>query len=143
MADADGWIFWYNRKWYEYTGKTLAELEGWGWQSVHDPAELPRVVELWRRALDSGDAGEMIFPLKGSDGNYRPFLTRVQPIKDERGQVVRWVGTNTDISEQHTATESLQAEKRRLETLNQTIAQVSAELDLERLVQKVTTQGSR
>ena len=141
MATADGWIFWYNRQWYDYTGTTPAEMEGWGWQSVHDPAVLPAVLERWKGAIATGEPFEMVFPLRGADGVFRPFLTRVQPLKDEQGRITRWFGTNTDISEQHRIADNLAAEKRHLETLNQTIARVSAELDLERLVQTVTDAG--
>ena len=141
MADASGWIFWYNRRWYEYTGATPAEMEGWGWQSVHDPAVLPVVLKQWKAAIAAGEPVEMVFPLKGADGVFRPFLTRVQPLRDQQGYITRWFGTNTDISEQHRIADNLAAEKRHLETLNQTIARVSAELDLERLVQSVTDAG--
>ena len=41
MANADGHFFWYNERWYEYTGTSFSQMEGWGWQSVHDPAILP------------------------------------------------------------------------------------------------------
>ncbi|MEO7336891.1 MAG: PAS domain-containing protein [Caldimonas sp.] len=100
MADADGRITWYNRRWYEYTGSTFEQMEGWGWQSVHDPEELPRVLVSWTASIASGDPFEMVFPLRGRDGVFRPFLTRVEPEKDASGCVVRWFGTNTDITEQ-------------------------------------------
>ena len=51
MAQQDGYIFWYNRRWYEYTGTTPEQMEGWGWQAVHDPDELPRVLERWKTAI--------------------------------------------------------------------------------------------
>jgi PAS domain S-box-containing protein len=141
MASANGDIFWYNRQWYDYTGTTPGRMLGWGWQAVHDPAILPEVLERWRKALATGEPFDMVVPLKGSDGVFRPFLTRVLPLKDEQGRAQRWFGTNTDISEQHRIAESLAEEKRHLETLNRTLAEVSAELDLERLVQTVTDAG--
>jgi PAS domain S-box-containing protein len=143
IASADGWIFWYNQRWYHYTGTTPEEMQGWGWQSVHDPAVLPSVLERWNAAIATGDPFEMVFPLKGADGVLRPFLTRVQPLRDGQGRVTRWFGTNTDISEQQQIANSLAEEKGFLETLNQTITKVSAELDLERLVQTVTDAGVR
>src|SRR5215218_5728082 len=100
MADASGWIFWYNRRWYEYTGTTPAEMEGWGWQSVHDPAVLPSVLERWQAAIATGEPFEMVFPLRGADGVFRPFLTRVTPLRDERERIVRWFGVHTDVSRQ-------------------------------------------
>ena len=140
MADADGWIFWYNRRWYAYTGATAAGVEGWGWQSVHDPAVLPAVLERWKVLIATGEPFEMVFPLRGADGVFRPFLTRVQPLRDKRGRIGRWFGTNTDISEQQATAEALAEEKRHLE-LNRTAAVVAAELHLEKLVQNVTDAG--
>ena len=99
MAKPDGAIFWYNKRWYEYTGTKPEAMQGWGWQSVHDPQELPQVLERWRHSIATRASFDMVFPLKGADGELRPFLTRVVPIKNEAGQVLRWFGTNTDISE--------------------------------------------
>jgi PAS domain S-box-containing protein len=141
MADSDGWIYWYNRRWYEYTGTTPAEMEGWGWQVVHDPETLPRVLDRWKASLASGEPFDMVFPLRGADGVFRPFLTRVQPLRDAEGRITRWFGTNTDISEHQAIADPLAEEKRLLETLNRTAALVSAELDLEKLVQTVTDAG--
>jgi PAS domain S-box-containing protein len=98
MTDAEGWIFWYNRRWFEYTGTTLEEMEGWGWQKVHHPDHLDRVVERFRGAVASGEPWEDTFPLRGRDGEYRWFLSRAHPIRDEEGKVSLWFGTNTDIT---------------------------------------------
>jgi PAS domain S-box-containing protein len=107
MANADGWITWYNERWYQYTGTTPEQMEGWGWQSVHDPQALPEVLARWKGSIASGQPFDMVFPLRGSDGVFRPFLTRVMPVKDVEGKVVRWFGTNTDISAQKKAEETL------------------------------------
>jgi PAS domain S-box-containing protein len=100
MADPDGWIFWYNERWYEYTGATPQEMEGWGWQSLHDPTVLPDVLARFKASLATGEPFDMTFPLKGADGAFRPFLTRMMPIRDSHGHIVRWFGTNTDITAQ-------------------------------------------
>ena len=105
-ARPDGHIFWYNRRWYEYTGTTPEQMEGWGWQSVHDPATLPDVLERWRGSIATGEPFDMVFPLKGADGRFRPFLTRVNPLRDEQGRILYWFGTNTDVSEQQRAAEA-------------------------------------
>ena len=115
MANPDGFITWYNRRWYEYTGTTPAEMEGWGWQSVHDPAVLPSVIERWSESIRTGKPLDMVFPLRGADGLFRPFLTRVAPAHDEHGNVVRWFGTNTDISEQRETENALRAVNAELE----------------------------
>ncbi len=97
IARPDGFIFWYNQRWYEYTGTTPAAMEGWGWQSVHDPVVLPKVMENWKAAIASGEPFSMEFPLRGADGKFRTFLTRGQPLKDSTGKVMQWFGTNTDV----------------------------------------------
>jgi PAS domain S-box-containing protein len=107
IADGDGWIYWYNKRWYDYTGTAAGQMKGWGWQAVHDPGVLPEVVEQWKRSIATGEPFEMVFPLRGADGAFRPFLTRALPLKTESGAVLRWFGTNTDVSEQKRAEERL------------------------------------
>jgi PAS domain S-box-containing protein len=93
MANADGWIYWYNKKWYDYTGTTPEQMEGWGWQSVHDANELPLVLEKWKRSIAYAEPFEMVFPLKGANGTFRQFLTRILPLKNSQGEVFQWFGT--------------------------------------------------
>ncbi|MCB1800130.1 MAG: PAS domain S-box protein [Gammaproteobacteria bacterium] len=100
MADSKGWIFWYNQRWYDYTGTTLEEMQGWGWRKVHHPDHVDRVVAGIQRCWDTGEPWEDTFPLCGADGEYRWFLSRALPIRDEQDRIVRWFGTNTDITEQ-------------------------------------------
>ena len=121
-ADPEGWVGWYNLQWYLYTGTTPEEVEGWGWQSVHDPEILPTVLDNWRTALRTGEPLEMVFPLRGADGLLRPFLTRVMPMKED-GQVVRWFGTNVDISAEREAEAAIRASEERLRELNETLEQ--------------------
>ena len=97
MANADGWVFWYNQRWYEYTATTIEEMEGWGWQSVIEPNKLRMVQKGWTEAIDTGKPFEMTFPLRGADGKFRSFITRVLPIYDGEHKIIRWVGTHTDI----------------------------------------------
>ena len=112
MANPDGSISWYNRRWYEYTGTTFEQMEGWGWQSVHNPEMLPAVVARYKACLKSGEPFEMTFPLRGADGHFRMFLTLASPVRDKAGTIVRWFGTNTDIDAQRKAETGLrQAEK--------------------------------
>ena len=114
MADADGWIFWYNERWYEYTGTTPQQMEGWGWQSVHDPETLPKVLERWKGSIATGQPFDMVFPLRGADGVFHPFLTRVMPVRGTNSEVMRWFGTNTDISEQKQIEAELRKSQERL-----------------------------
>jgi hypothetical protein len=121
MAEPDGSIFWYNQRWYEYTGTTFEQMQGWGWQRVHDPEILPKVLEAWTSALAAGEAFDMEFPLRGADGIFRAFLTRVMPLKDSAGQVVRWFGTNTDISERKQIEERLVVQAEELQHSRQAL----------------------
>jgi PAS domain S-box-containing protein len=112
MADAEGNLFWYNHRWYEYTGTAPEEMKGWGWKAVHDPESLPLVMEKWRASLASGKPFEMIFPLRAADGSYRQFLTLAMPVRDAHGHIVRWFGSNTDVTEQRRSEDVLrQTEK--------------------------------
>lgn len=111
IAEADGSIHWYNRRWYEYTGTTPAQMadeSGWGWKQVHDPEHLPRVIEHFQRAIASGEPWEDSFPLRRKDGEFRWHLSRAMPMRDARGRIVRWFGTNTDVEEQRRQAAALQ-----------------------------------
>jgi len=134
IAQADGSITWYNQRWYEYTGTTLDQMAGWGWQSVHDPAALPQVMTQWQAAIATGNAFEMEFPLRGVDGRFRSFLTRVHPLKDAAGRVVQWFGTNTDVEVMKQAEEKIRLLNTELEerVARRTAALEAANLELER-----------
>lgn len=115
IANDSGFIIWYNKRWYEYSGTTPEQMEGWGWQSIHHPEELPKVMAEWKKSILTGEKFEMTFPLKGADGVFRPFLTRVNPVRNNEGKIVRWFGTNTDVSE--------------VENKNKELLKINADLD--------------
>ena len=108
MTDPEGFIFWYNQRWFDYTGTTLEDMKGWGWAAVHDPAELPRVVAKFKAHLASGEPWEDTFPIRGHDGIFRWHLSRARPMRDAGGAVVRWFGTNTDITAQREMEQTLE-----------------------------------
>jgi PAS domain S-box-containing protein len=107
MTHADGSIFWYNQRWYDYTGTTLEEVKGWGWKIVHHPDYLDAATRKFQLCVATGESWEDTFPLRGKDGNFRWFLSRALPIRDVNGRIVRWFGTNTDITERKQAEEAL------------------------------------
>lgn len=112
-CDELGFATWYNQRWYEYTGTTWNQMQGEGWKSVHHPEHLNRVSESLNRSITSGQEWEDTFPLRGKDGTFRWFLSRAIPIRDAKGDVVRWFGTNTDVTEQREAQEALREADRR------------------------------
>jgi PAS domain S-box-containing protein len=138
MADASGAIVWFNEPWYEYTGTTPEQATGWGWQAVHDPAVLPAVLEHWLESVRTGEPFQMEFPIRGADGQYRWFLTRVNAVRDRNGQVVRWFGTNTDVDEVKRAEQALREESHVLELLNNTGSVLASTRDLRSLLQSAT-----
>ena len=107
MADGQGGIFWYNRRWFDFTGTTLDEMKSLGWKRVHHPDYLEPTLKKYTDAIATGTAWEDTFPLRGKDGNYRWFLSRATPILDEGGKVLRWFGSNTDITEQREIQQAL------------------------------------
>jgi PAS domain S-box-containing protein len=128
MADPDGSVFWYNQRWFDYTGTTLEDVQGHGWRKVHHPEHVERVAAGVQRSWATGEEWEDTCPIRGADGQYRWFLSRAVPIHDSRGRVARWFGTSTDISRQIAAEEKirnlndeLKQHVRELETIMQTL----------------------
>ena len=115
MAHADGTVYWYNKKWYEYTGTTFEEMQGWGWQSVYKEEELDSILKGWKDSLKTGVLFEMIYPIKRADGVYHQFITRALPLKNDLGEITTWFGTNTDITEQKIAEKAVAESKFELE----------------------------
>ncbi|SDY08038.1 PAS domain-containing protein [Hymenobacter psychrophilus] len=136
MADADGAIFWYNQRWFDFTGTQLVQVQGWDWQKVHHPEHVERVTTGFRQAVAEGhDSWEDTFPLRRHDGEYRWFLSRALPIRDEAGNIVRWCGTNTDITDQKELQEQLERAYSDLEAKI-----MFRTLDLERELQELRQQ---
>jgi PAS domain S-box-containing protein len=113
----DGHIDFLNQRWREYTGLTLAQATGWGWQVAIHPDDLAGLVYYWKAVLTSGEPGETIARLRRFDGEYRWFLFRGVPLYDESGKLLKWYGTNTDIEDRKRAEALLEGEKRLLEMI--------------------------
>lgn len=129
-AEPDGHVSWYNRRWLDYTGLSLPEQQGWEWQRAHDPRDLPRVLDKWRRALERGEAWEDQYRLRRHDGVFRWFLSRAAPLRDSAGRIVRWFGTSVDIDDQKRAEEAQSFLARASETF-------ASSLDYEQTLRKV------
>ena len=112
LADGSG-EFW-NRRWHDYTRLSLEDARGWGWRSAIHPEDLNRIEGRWRADIASGQGGEVEGRLRRFDGEYRWFLFRYEPLRDEAGNVVNWYGTNTDIDDLKRAQEALSANEQNL-----------------------------
>jgi PAS domain S-box-containing protein len=100
IADANGNIGWYNRRWFDYTGTTPDQMERDGWRAVLHPDHAACVVEKIARCLKQGERWEDTFPLRGADGGYRWFLSRALPVYDDGERLMSWFGTHTDVTAQ-------------------------------------------
>ena len=131
MAEARGWVFWYNDRWYEFTGTTLSDVEGWGWKHIVHPDHIERVMKGYQRSLLSGEPWEDTFPIRSKDGEWRWFLTRARPIYDNKSDVAKWFGTNTDITENLIAEEELKKARDAAEAANRSKTQFLANMSHE------------
>jgi PAS domain S-box-containing protein len=116
-AGADGWVDWYSRRWYEYTGQTVEDAAGWGWQAAHHPDDFLEVMRRWPHSIATGEPFEMEFRLRKYDGSFHWFLARAEPFRSDAGDVLRWFGSIVDIDAQKFTVER---SKRIAETLHDT-----------------------
>lgn len=114
MAHADGNIFWFNQRWYDYTGLAKAEAIRTGWQAIWPVEERDSVLSEWNNYILKGEPFEMVNTLKGKDGKYSKFLTRSIPLKAKNGKVEQWFGTHTDISDLIKAENELKQSREKL-----------------------------
>ena len=126
-SSPDGLLNWFNERVFEYSGLDSESLVGSGWVQMVHPEDRSLAGERWAAALANGAIYQTEFRLKRSDGIYRWHLARALPIRDSRGRIDRWIGTNTDIEDERIAAHSLAALNT---TLEQRVAEQSAERDL-------------
>src|ERR1700682_1325309 len=126
---SDGSKEYLNKRWYEYTGLTLEQGEGWGWKVVVHPDDLDQLVREWLALLDAPKPGELETRIRRYDGEYRWFLIRVVPQFDAEGNVVRWFGSNTDIEDRKRTEKKLLEEERELRRITDAIPQTIVVLD--------------
>ena len=117
IFDSKGNVLWYNDRWIKFTGKTLEELKGWDWRNVHHPEHVDRVVQKAVLHLESGEEWEDLFPLRDSNGEYRWFLSHATPLKNSDGEIIRWFGTNTDVTTQREYENQLENDNKLFENL--------------------------
>jgi PAS domain S-box-containing protein len=116
-ARPDGSAEFFSRRWLDYTGLSAEEASDWGWTVAFHPEDRESLMDFWRRLLASGEAGEVEARLRRYDGEYRWFLIRAEPLRDNQGDVFKWYGANTDIDDRKRAVALLAAENRTLEMI--------------------------
>jgi PAS domain S-box-containing protein len=95
----DGYHDYYNARWYEFTGVPAGSTDGEGWNGMFHPDDQERAWETWRDSLATGKPYEIEYRLRHHSGQYRWTLGRAMPMRDEKGQIIRWIGTCTDIDD--------------------------------------------
>jgi diguanylate cyclase (GGDEF)-like protein/PAS domain S-box-containing protein len=118
-ANPDGDDDFFSRKWLDYTGLTMAQSLGKGWTAIIHPDDLAPCLEKWQTALRTGEPYDVEYRFRRvTDGVYRWFLGRANPIRDAKGEIIKWFGTCTDIEDQKHNQQILQEEiKERTEEL--------------------------
>jgi PAS domain S-box-containing protein len=113
-ARPDGYLDYFNRRWLEYMGCSLSDIEGWNWTARIHPDDLPGIVDKWRACVASGENCEYETRVRRGDGQYRWMFHRKVPLRDEHGNIVRWYGTSLDIEDRKRAEAALQSSERNL-----------------------------
>ncbi|TWI48777.1 PAS domain S-box-containing protein [Pseudoduganella flava] len=108
MADPDGVIFWVNDRWFQFTGATPGEELDGGWTSFLHPEDLLQLLATWYDAVQTGQPYEARARMRSATGEYRNFLLVAAPLRDALGRIVRWFGTNTDVTPIERAQQELQ-----------------------------------
>lgn len=122
-ATPDGQVDYYNQRWCEFTGKTLEQLKNDGWAEIVHPDDLEQVGQRWAASIQNGSEYQAEARLRAANGEYRWILGQARPLRNTQGQIVKWYGTNTDITEQKQAETALQESEQRLQAiLNQSEA---------------------
>jgi PAS domain S-box-containing protein len=137
-AGPDGAVDFYNRRWFEYTGLSLAASLGWGWQPSLHPDDLPVVMAAWEEGRRAAAPVTVEARFKRADGIYRWHLARAVAVTDEAGRVLRWIGTSTDIDEQKRAELALRASEARWAFLAQASTTLASSLDYEQTLRTLT-----
>ncbi|MEE1657676.1 PAS domain-containing protein [Microvirga sp. CF3062] len=118
----NGFHDYYNQRWYEYTGVPEGTTDGEGWNGMFHPEDQEKAWGVWRQCLETGEPYHIEYRLRHRSGEYRWVLGQAQPLRDDKGRIVRWYGSCTDIHDLKQA----QEETRRLASM---LAERVAELD--------------
>ena len=103
----DGYLDYFNKRWVEYLGVPLEDVEGWKWTASVHPDDVAGIVDKWRACLASGEIFEYETRVRRADGEYRRMLHRKVPLRDEHGKILKWYGSSMDIEDYKRAEEQL------------------------------------
>ncbi|WP_374586436.1 ATP-binding protein [Pseudoduganella sp.] len=143
IARSDGSMVWYNERWEEYTGMSSKDMLEGRWEEVIPPDVLPTILARWHDSVHSGRPFEMEYPIRARDGEFRWFLVRANPMRDARGNLLRWFGTATDVDQVKRVQEQLRDETTILELLHSTGNALVQHRELPALLQEVTDAATR
>ncbi len=104
----DGYHDFFNKQWYDFTGLNFEQTKDKGWALVLHPDDYARTVKIWSHSLQTGDVYEAEYRMRRTDGEFRWFLARALPMRDEDGRILKWFGTCTDIHDQKMAADILE-----------------------------------
>ncbi len=119
----DGSNEFHNQRWHDFTGLPEGAETGWGWKVAYHPEDLEQLLNEFQSIVASGEPGEMEARLRRFDGEYRWFLIRAVPLRDETGKIVKWYGSSTDIEDRKRAEEELRQDERELRRITDAIPQ--------------------
>jgi PAS domain S-box-containing protein len=114
-AQANGYNIFCNQKWLDYTGYSQETARGWSWRDTIHEDDAPIFLRKWSEGSASGVSIDAEVRLRRFDGEYRWFLVRAVPVRDENGHIINWFGTNTDIDDRKKADALIAGENRILE----------------------------
>ena len=124
VSDGSGYVTWFNKRWYDFTGLEFDQLRGRRWQDLLESDIQPQVSARLEHSLLTGAPFEMAFSLRGADGAYHPFLVRGNAVRGADGKVAHWCGTCTDITTNHSNEERLRHKNERLHLLSLAASEV-------------------
>jgi PAS domain S-box-containing protein len=125
VTDAKGRVTYFNQRHYEYFGiDPTKESYEWETQNLHHPDDIQRTIELWTQCVETEQLYQIEYRLRRSDGEYRWHLGRAIPVRNSQGEVIQWLGTNTDIHEQKVVSQKLQENEAKFRTIADAMPQM-------------------
>jgi len=122
----DGHLDYFNKPWLEYLGATLEQVSGWNWTSFVHPEDLDGIVTKWRASLATGEIFEYETRVRRANGEYRWMFHRKVPLRDERGNIVKWYGSSLDIEERKRAEDKIREQEEELRQILDLAPQIMA-----------------